>query len=156
MRYSQITTSRLSKSASKLDMDGEWHPFHSTPLAWYRVWRKRLVQRSNFVDENEERIILPLLQSLEPLKRISGTMGFRDELNVILVDDRLEVVAALGYASDTLADLRSALSSLGISVSVDENIITARVPIEELTSEALSTARARLVEARLMFSQSLK
>ncbi|HWF43256.1 MAG TPA: hypothetical protein VG537_01315 [Candidatus Kapabacteria bacterium] len=157
MRYSQITTSRLSKAARKLDPDGAWHPFQSTPFAWYRIWKKRLVQRVNFENADEEELLLPFVQRLEPLPEMATTTGFREELTIRSKNKRLgdenafEVVISLGYESPFIEEMRTTLGSYQITLSPEGPLLFAHLPLTVLTTEELTQAQEQILAVRLFF-----
>lgn len=155
MRYWQITTRRLSKAAAKLEMDDEWHPFASTPHSWYRVWRKKIVQRVNFVDEKEEKILFDLIAAIEPLPELATVSGFREELNITLTDDRFWLTLPVGYEPPHLESIQKALLEFGIRCQIKEGLLYAFLPIDSLSREALVLAQSTLVSLRLFFQAVL-
>jgi hypothetical protein len=151
MRYWQITTRRLSKAAQKLVMDEAWHPFQSTPLAWYRVWKKKIVQRLNFSSQQEQEMFLERFQNIPPLPEMATVSGFREELSMHLDGETLYAEVPLGYAPDHVEDLSAFLSEYGINLRPEEQLLYARIPIPELTIEELARAQEAIVGVRLYF-----
>lgn len=156
LRYWQITTARLSRAARKLDYDGLWHTFHSTPYAWYRVWNKRLVQRANFSSYEEEHLLLPLVEQLSPLPEMATVTGFREELNIDTTNDRFEVKVPLGYAPEYVDVIRSTLSVYGISIWEEESpLLYAYLPLVALTTPDLTRVQAQIAAVRLFFQAAI-
>ncbi len=155
MRYGQITTSRLSRVAKKLNADGEWHPSETNPHAWYRVWRKRLVQRATFEDEREKALLLPALYTLEPVE-LASTGGFREELTIRITDDRLEVALPLGYRESVSDALLHSFKAHGITFTEEDGLLVAHLPFESLTTEDLTNVQERMVEVREAFQQTTR
>ena len=151
MRYWQITTARLSKAAQKLNYDGVWHPFQSAPLSWYRVWKKRLIQRVNFANSDEENLLLPLVEQIEPLPEMATVTGFREELNVAIRDDTYRVTIPLGYEPPNIADVRKTFGSFNILLSLEENLLYAHLPLVTLTTADLTEAQSQISALRLFF-----
>ena len=135
-------------------MDDEWHPFESTPHAWYRVWRKRLVQRVNFADALEEVQLLPLMRTVEPLEFMGRTGGFREEMEVLIQSEGFAVVGPLGYAPEDLPDLERLLRPNKMSVSVKGNLANVIIPFETLDHDSLAEVRERLALARQLYDES--
>jgi hypothetical protein len=154
LKYWQITTSRLSRAAHKLTMDDEWHPFESTPHAWYRVWHKKLVQRVNFRDFAEQEQLLPLIRPIEPLESMGRTGGFREEMEVRIHGDGFAVVVPLGYAPEDPAEFIRSLKSNNLQLSVEGNLASVVIPIEVLDHDSLAEARVRLALARQLYDAS--
>ena len=151
MRYWQITTARLSKAARKLDYDGSWHPFQSALYSWYRVWKKRLIQRVNFANSDEENMLLPLVEQIEPLPEMATVTGFREELNVTVGDETYRVTIPLGYEPPNIADVQKTFSSYNISLSLEGNLLYAHLPLAALTTADLTEAQSQLSAVRLFF-----
>lgn len=79
-------------------MDEQWHPFSATPMSWYRVWKKKLIQRATFESDAEQETLFPMLMTLPPIENLSLEGGFREELHFELRDDQLYLVIMAGYA----------------------------------------------------------
>jgi hypothetical protein len=148
LKYWQITTSRLSRAAQKLTMDDDWHPFESTPNAWYRVWHKKLVQRVNFADSHEEAQLLPLVREIEPLESMGRVGGFREEMEVTATDDGFAAIVPLGYVPDDKAQLERSLGSNNMQLATEGNLASVRIPFETLDRASLAEVRERLALAR--------
>jgi hypothetical protein len=151
MRYWQISRIRLGRAARKLTMDNEWHSFESTPYAWYRVWNKRLVQRVNFDNEDEEKKLLPLIQNITPLQELASVTGFREEIQVVWEADALFVTLPLGYEPANIEAIRKKLKQYGIRLVDLDKLLYARIPIEAVTKAELENAQSKIVAVRLFF-----
>ena len=154
LKYWQITTSRLSRAAQKLTMDDAWHEFESMPHAWYRVWRKRLVQRVNFRDSDEEMQLLPMIRTIEPLESMGRTGGFREEMEIRMMDDRFAVVVPLGYIPKAPSRLERLLSSSNMTLSTDGNLASVVIAFDVLDHDSLTEARERLALARQLYDEN--
>lgn len=86
MRYQQTPISRLSKAAKYLVSDGGWHPFVEEAGMFYRVAGKT-VQRVRFEDDEREDL-LHLFDDFDPLPSRVLKEGFREELRILIEDDR--------------------------------------------------------------------
>lgn len=154
MKYWQITTSRLSRSAKKLEWDSNWHAFESTPHAWYRVWHKRLVQRVNFANSEEETQLLPLVRTIEPLESMGRTGGFREEMEIQITENGFAAVVPVGYAPADPTRLEREFTANKINLRIEGNLATAVIPFERLDLESLVEVRERLALARQLFDSN--
>src|ERR1051325_10636975 len=97
MKYWQLPARRLSTAARKLEADGAWHPFHHGEHSWYRIGKGRMLQRVQFIDENEERGLMPSLEALDPLPDLARVAGFREEVNIEQSDEGFVLSSMIGY-----------------------------------------------------------
>jgi len=112
MRYQQTPISRLSKAAKYLVPDGTWHPFAEEPGMFYRVSGK-IVQRVRFeADERED--LLRLFDVFEPLPARVLKEGFREELRILIEDDRYLLTGMLVRVYVGWELLAAAAQPLGI------------------------------------------
>jgi hypothetical protein len=135
-------------------MDDEWHTWQAAPLAWYRVWKKKMVQRVTFESQTEEEIVFPLLAALEPLPDVSGAAGFREELWITIDDDRFALHLPLGYqfTDDAKALVFSqALGQYQVATSAKQNLVYAVVPVEQFDRDSIIIAQILAQAARLFF-----
>jgi hypothetical protein len=153
MKYWQITTSRLSKAAKKLVWDDEWHPFESTPNAWYRVWHKRLVQRVNFEDAAEAEQLLPLVRKIEPLESMGRTGGFREEMEIRVTPAGFAAMIPIGYTPEDLKAFERTLARHKMLAEIQGNLLTIMIPFETLDHESLVEVRERLALARQLYEE---
>lgn len=132
-------------------MDDAWHPFASSPLSWYRVWRKKIVQRATFENEREEAELLPQMSTIEPLPDLASVSGFREELAIVYRDSSLFVRLPLGYAPSAFAEFERALRTLHIRSETEGELIFALLPLDALTREALLAVTEQQMAVRLYF-----
>jgi hypothetical protein len=152
MRYWQVTTRRLSTAARKLEMDGEWHPFASTEHSWYRVWKRKLVQRVTFRDQNEEDAMLERISQLEPLETLVQTAGFREEIDIEATEKGgLSLIGMLGYP--TSVDKRTAplLKRNGMALVEKEGLLFISVPLSALDTPTVMSAQEKLATAKMLY-----
>jgi hypothetical protein len=152
MRYWQVTTRRLSTAARKLEMDGEWHPFSSTPHSWYRVWKQKLVQRVTFRDQTEEDSMLERISQLEPLETMVQTAGFREEIDIEETETGgLALIGLLGYP--TSVDKRTAplLKRNGMSLIEKEGLLFIAVPLSGVETAVVMSAQEKLATAKMLY-----
>jgi hypothetical protein len=151
MRYWQVTTRRLSSAAQKLDMDGEWHPFASTPHSWYRVWKKKLIQRVAFRDQAEEDRLLEQITPLEPLEDLVQTAGFREEIDIEELDRGLALIGLLGYPTQIDKRMGPLLKRNGMALVEKEGLLFIAVPVSALEKPIVMSAQERLAAARMFY-----
>jgi hypothetical protein len=154
MRYWQITTRRLSRAAAKLRMDDAWHAWQAAPLSWYRVWKKKMVQRITFETSAEEAIVFPLLGAFEPLPDVSGTAGFREEVWIVVEDDRFSLRVPLGYRFSEVEKQQAfdrPLAQFGMSTGVEQSLVYVNVPIEQFDRTSIIASQTLARGARLFF-----
>ncbi len=151
MRYWQVTTRRLSTAARKLDMDGEWRPFSTTPHSWYRVWKQKLVQRVTFRDQAEEDSMLERISQLEPLETMVQTAGFREEIDIEETEQGLALIGLLGYP--TSLDKRTAplLKRNGMRLIEKEGLLFIAVPMTGVEKPIMMSAQEKLEMAKMLY-----
>ena len=143
MRYWQFTTRRMSRAVQKLEMDGAWHTFQSAEHSIYRVWNKKIVQRATFKDDAEEELLRPSIVVLEPLPDMAQTTGFREELRIELIADKLWMVQPLGYPLEPEENANSferALAECGIRAMVLDGLLANATPVLEIERACLLQA----------------
>ena len=114
------------------------------------------MQRINFEDSAEEEQLLPAVQQLEPLPEMATTTGFREELTIrikknSLRENRFEVIIPLGYEPPLLEEINKTLGLYHISLSQNGPLLSAHLPLESLTTEALTHAQEHILAVRLFF-----
>lgn len=151
MRYWQVTTRRLSTAARKLEMDGEWHPFASTPHSWYRVWKRKLVQRVTFRDQIEEDSLLEKMADLEPLEEMVQTAGFREEIDIEELESGLALIGLLGYPTQVDKRFGPLLKRNGMSLTDKEGLLFIAVPVDSLLKEDVMRSQEKLMTVKMLF-----
>lgn len=157
MRYWQVTTRRLSTAARKLEMDGEWHPFASAPHSWYRVWKKKLVQRVTFRDQAEEDSMLERISRLEPLETLVQTAGFREEIDIEESEGTsdgpggLSLIGMLGYPTSVDKRMTPLLKRNGMQMIEKEGLLFVAVPVRGLDTPTVMQAQEKLATAKMLY-----
>lgn len=151
MRYWQVTTRRLSTAAQKLEMDEAWHPFASTPHSWYRVWKRKLVQRVTFRDQVEEDGMLEKMADLEPLEDMVQTAGFREEIDIEELEQGLVLIGLLGYPTQVDKRMGPLLKRHSMRLIEKEGLQFIAVPVADLQKPQIMMAQERLLSAKLLF-----
>jgi len=153
MRYWQVSTRRFSRASQKLEMDEAWHEFTATPLSWYRVWKKKLIQRVTFASSEEEGLLLPLVQTLEPLPDISPSTGFREEIALELADDKLLSRGILGYSLGDEKDklLKKGLKQFRIELREEDRVLKTTVSLLTLDHPSIKESQMRQEVAKLCY-----
>lgn len=152
MRYWQVTTRRLSTAARKLEMDGEWHPFSSTPHSWYRVWKRQLVQRVTFRDQAEEDAMLSQISQFEPLETMVQTAGFREEIDIEATEKGgLSLIGMLGYPTSVDKRTTPLLKRNGMSLIEKEGLLFVGVPLSDLETSVVMSAQEKLETAKMLY-----
>jgi hypothetical protein len=156
VRYWQMRAARLSTASQKLEADGLWHPMATTPLAWYRVGKGRVVQRVNFESDEEQETLFPLISEVDPLPDLASVAGFREELKIEMQGDDLFVVLPLGYAPANMEVLESTLGEYGIELRDRDTLLFAYVPLITVDRAELIRSQSVLTSVRLFYQAVLK
>jgi hypothetical protein len=151
MRYWQVTTRRFSTHAQKLEQDGNWHPFTSTPHSWYRVYGRKVIQRVSFSDAREAEMLFPLVQDLVPLQAIERQAGFREEIDIQLLDQGPALMVLLGYDSVDIGKLTARLRRDGIVLLPKDQLLYAAILLDSISQESLVLAQEKASAVRLLF-----
>jgi hypothetical protein len=151
MRYWQVTTRRLSTAARKLDMDGEWHPFASAEHSWYRVWKRKLVQRVTFRDQAEEDSMLERISQLEPLETMVQTAGFREEIDIEERESGLALIGMLGYPTSVDKRMGPLLKRNGMLLAEKEGLLFVAVPLAGVETPTVMSAQEKLATAKMLY-----
>lgn len=155
MRYWQVTTRRFSTHAQKLEQDGAWHPFASTPRSWYRVFRKKIIQRITFDSPEEEAELFPRLQDLEPLEGIMRSAGFREDIDIQLMEEGPSLIVLLGYEVPGMDLMTKRLKRDAVTVSLTDRVISLAVRLEAIDQREIVKAQEKALAARMLY-QSLQ
>jgi len=145
----------MSRAAAKLNSDGSWHPFSTTPHSWYRVWQKKLIQRVQFESEAEESEFKDRMDHFEPLPEIATEEGFREELVLHSSENGLTIRTMLGYpiSEEAFAHIFNVtLSSVGLGSEVIEGLLFLITPVEEFRTEIVAKKQEVILGGRLLYT----
>jgi len=143
----------MSRAAQKLIMDDAWHPSATSPHSWYRVWHRRLIQRAQFENEQEEQSLFPMLDRFEPIEERSGSEGFREQLVIELADDAVVFVTLLGYPLEEKASAAfdRAIALANAATTFRDGLLFLRVTLDELTHEQVTLAEESAFRIKLFY-----
>jgi hypothetical protein len=154
VKYWQITTRRMSRAAQKLEMDEVWHPSNASPLSWYRVWHKRMIQRVQFESVAEEQSLLPRLGQFEPVAERSGVEGFREQLVLESTERGMMIVSLLGYPiteTESNHAFEHAIEAVGNTTQVRNSLLFLLTPLPELSSKSVIKSEELITHIKLLY-----